>query len=71
MEDDKAPVYSKSQILVEKMMITVIWGVFGTYILDELPEGEHFNSAYFVDHILMPLDEKKNVIWPGGRKRKI
>ena len=31
LEDDEAPVFSNSRICIEKMMITVIWGVFGTY----------------------------------------
>ena len=46
----------------QRKMITVFWGVFGTYILDELPKGKYLNSAYFVDHILMPLEEKTNII---------
>ena len=71
LADDEAPVYSKSQIIIEKMMITVIWGVFGTYILDELPEGEHLNSTYFVDHILIPLEEQADAIWPKRKDRKI
>ena len=71
LEDDSAPVFSNSRLFVSKMMITVKWGVYGTYIIDELPEGEHLNSEYFVEHILYPLEDKKDEIWPGRRKHKI
>ena len=49
-------------------MITVIWGVYGTYILYELPEGEHFNSTYFIERILKLLEDQKDVIWPGRER---
>ena len=39
LESDDPPIYEKSHILIEKMMITVFWGVYGTYIIDDLPEG--------------------------------
>ena len=71
LEDEEAPVFSKSKICIEKMMITIIWGVYGTYIIDDLPEGAHYNSQYFIEHVLMPLEEKEKIIWPGRRERKI
>ena len=71
LEDDKAPVFEKSRICLEKMMITVIWGVYGTYIIDDLPEGEHYTSTYFVEHILKPLEEQKGKIWRTRSKPKI
>ena len=71
LENEEPPVFEKSQIFIEKMMITVIWGVNGTYIIDDLPEGEHYNSCYFIEHILKPLEEKKDEIWPSRGKHKI
>ena len=71
LEDEEPPVFEKSQIFIEKMMITVIWGVYGTYIIDDLPEGEHYNSAYFIEHILRPLEEQKDQIWPTRGEHKI
>ena len=71
LEDDEAPVFSKNKICIAKMMITVIWGVWGVYIVDELPEGMHLNSTYFVEHILFPLDKQKDQIWPGKGNHKI
>ena len=70
-EDDSAPVYPNPSNFVQKMMLTIIWGVYGTYIIDELPEGEHFNSQYFVEHILLPLEAQKQIIWPGRGNHKI
>ena len=52
-------------------MITIIWGVFGTYIVDDLPEGEHYNSTYFAEHVLRPLAGKKEKIWPMRKNHKI
>ena len=71
LEDEENPIFERSQILIEKMMITVIWGVYGTYIIDDLPEEEHFNSSYFVEHILIPLDKQKDKIWPLRHSHKI
>jgi len=51
LEDEENPIFERSQLLIEKMMITVIWGVWGVYIVDQLPEGTHFNSEYFVEYI--------------------
>ena len=55
----------------ERMMITVIWGVHGIDILDRLPEGESFNSTYFVEKSLKPLQAQGDVIWPRGINQKI
>ena len=71
LEDDETPTFPNTQIFTDKMMITVIWGVFGTYILDELPQGEHLNSKYFIEHILKPLESKEHEIWPRRGKQKI
>ena len=71
LQGDEAPFFSDDHICIEKMMITVIWGVWGTYIVDELPEREHLNSKYFVEHILWPLKEQKDQIWPRRGKHKI
>ena len=69
--DEDPPVFSNSRINNEKIMITVIWGVHGTYIVDMLPEGEHLNSIYFAKNILGPLEDQKDEIWPGRGKHKI
>ena len=52
-------------------MMTIIWGVNGTYIIDELPEGEHYNSEYFIDHILRPLEAQKHTILNSREKQLI
>lgn len=71
LEDEEAPTFPKSSIITDKMMLTVIWGVFGTYILDELPEGEHLNSKYFIEHIIKQLEAQEKKIWPKRGKHKI
>ena len=71
LNDEKPPVFENPNFSVEKMMITVIWGVYGTYIFDDLPEGEHYNSTYFIEHVLRPLEEQKDQIWPTRGKHKI
>lgn len=70
-EGEGPPIFVDDQISYEKIMITVIWGVHGTYIIDDLPEGEHFNSNYFVENILLPLQAQNNKIWPSRGNHKI
>ena len=65
LEEDENPTSERDLISSEKVMITIIWGVWGFYIVDMLPEGDHYNSSYFVRHIIKPLGVKKNDIWPG------
>ena len=71
LEDDNLPICQNPHHLIEKMMITIIWGVNGTYILDELPEGEHYNSEYFIEHILRPLNEQKQTILESRKKKTL
>lgn len=46
-------------------------GGFGFYIVDFLPSGMRYNSSYFIENILIPLSEKKALIWNGSSKKKI
>ena len=71
LHDEKAPVFANDHFQAEKMMITVIWGVYGTYIINELPEGETLDSTYFVNNILIPLETQKDLIWPNRQRHKI
>ena len=71
MPDDDAPIMDGSRIQIRKIMITVIWGVHGIYLIDILPEKASFNSTYFITNIIMPLKEKKASIWSQSDKRKI
>ena len=57
LEDQNPPVFENPDCHVEKMMITVIWGVYGTYLGDDHLKGTHFNSMQFVESILKPLEE--------------
>lgn len=58
LDDKEAPSFPNSHNFTYKMMITFIW----TYILDELPEGEHLNSKYFIEHNLKPLEDQEQQI---------
>ena len=51
---------------MKKVMVTIIWGVNGIYIVDFLPDGESYNSEYFVEHILNRLVKMKADIWGGS-----
>jgi hypothetical protein len=51
-----------SKILMKKVMLTIISGVNGMYIVDFLPDGEPYNSEYFGKHILNRLYERKTGI---------
>ena len=71
LPEEDAPVMDGSKIQIQKVMITVIWGVHGMHLIDALPEGESFNSRYFISNIVDKLEERKPLIWPQSNKRKI
>ena len=52
-------------------MITIIWGVLGFFIIDELPQGVSYNSSYFKQNIFDVLISKKCQIWPNTKGKKI
>lgn len=39
----------------KKIMLTVFWNPSGFLVVDFLPEGQKYNSEYFIDNILIPL----------------
>ena len=51
-------------------MVTIIWGINGIYIVDFLPNGDSYNSEYFVEHILNRLVKMKADIWGGSDVKK-
>ena len=55
----------------KKVMVTIIWGVFGFYVVDFKPPNTSYDSTYFVNNILIPLSEKREQIWSGSKKRKM
>lgn len=52
-------------------MFTIIWGVYGFYVIDMLPNDCKYNSQYFIDNILQKLIEKDQEIWPRKSNHKI
>ena len=60
-----------STLGVKKVLVTVIWGIKGFYIVDFLPEGESFDTPHFVDYVLTPLKDKKESIWPSSRSKRM
>ena len=71
IDSETHPLFESQLICSEKMMITIVWGVWGIYIIDELPENTTMDSNYFINNILIPLYEQKNNIWPNSGRRKI
>ena len=69
--DESNPIIVKDKIYIEKVMLTVIWGVNDFYVIDFLPQGAKYNSSYFIEHILTKLYEKKEIIWPKNAHRNI
>jgi hypothetical protein len=51
-----------------KLMLTVIWGVFGFHVVDLMTVQDRFNSQYFADNVVIPLTQE---IFPGGRRAHI
>lgn len=43
-------------------MVTIIWGVYGFYIVDFKPPNASYDSAFLINNILIPLS-KKGKMW--------
>ena len=71
LEGDENPIGDGSHINISKIMFTIIWGVWGFHIVNMAPNGTSYNSQYFIDNIIVPLNEKSNTIWPGRGRHKI
>ena len=69
-EDDN-PEFDASKICVEKVMLTVIWGVKGMHVINFLPKDQNLNSEYFIENILKPLHEQKERIWGETNRKKL
>ena len=59
----------KDSISVKIVVVSRIIGN-GIYIVDFLPDGESYNSEYFVEHILNRLVKMKADIWGGSDVKK-
>ena len=62
---------NRSKIQMQKVMVTIVWGVNGIYIVDFLPYGRSYNSSYFVEHILNRIVETKADIWSESDFKRI
>ena len=58
-------------ISAQKIMIIIFWRINGFFIVDLLPIWQSYNSSYFVENILQPLFENKEIIWKESTKRKL
>lgn len=57
--DQKPPQMVDGHISSKKVMVTIIWGVYGFFIVNFLPEGESYDSEYFISNILEPLSNER------------
>lgn len=71
LPDDDSPEMDGSKISIEKVMVTIIWGINGFHIIDMMPKGNKYNSEYFIENILTPLFNMKQQIWSQTTKRKL
>jgi hypothetical protein len=55
---------------MEKVIATIIWDVYGIYIVDFLPDAKSYNSEYFVENILNRLYWMKADIWGKSDVKK-
>lgn len=69
--DQKPPQMVDDHISSKKVMVTIIWGVYGFFIVNFLPEGESYDSEYFISNILEPLSNERQNIWAGSKRKKI
>lgn len=57
-------------ITIKKVMVTIIWGIYGFYVVDFKPPSISYDLAYFVNNILIPLS-KKNLVRFEEKKKYI
>jgi len=70
LHEEEEPIeVEKSRMSVKKLMLTVMWGIKGIYLINFLPEHQKFNSEYFVSNILTPMGSMKDSIWPRKTSR--
>jgi hypothetical protein len=67
----KKPVTNGSKIQMKEVMVTIILGVNDIFFVDFLPDGEPYNSEYFVKHILNRLHKMKDDVWYECDVKKI
>lgn len=70
-EGESPPEQECGGIYTTKILVTIIWGVNGIYLVDFLPEDESFNTSYFIQNILIPIHSQKMNIWSESHRRKI
>ena len=69
--DDEGPEEVSSTLGIQKVMLTVIWGVNGMYVIDFLPLSTSYNSSYFNPNVLNVLCEKRTEIWSQSQNKFI
>jgi len=53
----KVTIHAKKTIQSKKVMVTILWGIGGFYLVEQLPSDQSFNSLYFVT-LLQKLKKK-------------
>ena len=70
MPEDDNPEFDGSKISSNKIMVTVIWGVNGIYLVDFLEEGQTFNTTYFINHIYYHSMKCHVIFGPNHQKER-
>jgi hypothetical protein len=55
--DADTPEVAKQLINTSKTMITIFWNPFGIQVLAVLPEKTSFDAEYFINYVLIPIEE--------------
>lgn len=53
--DEEPQTIPKRGVFSEKIMVTVFFSQYGIHMIDFLPQGQRFNTVYFIEHCLRPL----------------
>lgn len=54
---DKPSNKISKNLLIHKIMITILWSKSSIQVLDALDQGNKMNSAYFIEKVLKPLPQ--------------
>jgi hypothetical protein len=65
MPHDDVMQKNRRQIVSQKFMLAVVWGIDGLHIVDLMTEQHNYNTQYFRRYIMEPM---LSSISPDGRK---
>jgi hypothetical protein len=69
--DADTPEVARQLISTPEIMVTIFWNPFGIHVFAALPEKISFDTGYFVDYVLTPIEELYPMHMAANQKQKL